>query len=316
MSTKKATAYAPATVANIAVGFDILGFALEVAGDHATAELSGSPEDITLAEISGVVTELPKDPQKNTATVAVRELWENQAKSQSLKQGVRISLKKGIPLSSGMGGSAASAVAAVVAANALLPKPLPREQLLEFALAGEAAASGSLHGDNVAPCLLGGLQLVVSLQPLRVATIPSPKGVHCVLVHPHLRIDTQHARSVLKPTLLLSQHVHQSANLGGFLAGCFTNNTDLLRASLIDLVIEPQRAELIPGFFEAKNAAITERAIGFSISGSGPSCFAWAESLEDAQQIHRAVTQAFASQNVAIDSWIAPLESPGARIVG
>ena len=152
---------------------------------------------------------------------------------------------------------------------------LPPEQLLKFALAGEAVASGAAHADNIAPCLYGGLTLALSLEPLRIVSIPTPPGLECVLVHPHIKLETRHARAILKPTLLLQEHVHQSAHLAAFISACHRGDLELLSGSMIDLVIEPQRAELIPGFYEAKSAAIAQGALGFSISGSGPSVFAW-----------------------------------------
>lgn len=305
------TAFAPATVANVAVGFDILGFSMGVVGDKVTVTRAGGPGEITMEKITGVVTDLPKDPAKNTASVAL------QAMCRELRppHGFQISIEKGIPLGSGMGGSAASAVGAVVAANALLGAPLSSEQMLEFALAGEEVASGSAHADNIAPCLYGGMTLVPSLNPLRVVHIPVPAEIVCVLVHPHIRVDTKHARAVLKPGLLLSEHVHQSANLAGFLAGCFKGDLELIRVSLLDILIEPQRAGLIPGFYEAKNAAVEQGALGFSISGSGPSVFAWCASKNAAERVRAAIVRAFETEKVSVDSWVAPLSIQGARVI-
>jgi homoserine kinase len=307
---KRATAFAPATVANVAVGFDLLGFSMGHVGDKVTVERVDAPT-VTVAGITGAVTEIPRDPDKNTAAVALQAM----IKELALPFGFKISIEKGIPLGSGMGGSAASAVGAVVAANALLDRPIPPLELLKFALAGEAAASGSVHADNIAPCLFGGLTLCFSVDPLRIVPIPTPPELMCVLVHPHLKIETRHARSILKPTLLLREHVRQSANLAAFISACHRNDFELMSASMIDLVIEPQRASLIPGFYDAKNAAVEQGALGFSISGSGPSVFAWTASRNAAERVRAAILRVFAHEKIGTDSWVAPVMGPGAQII-
>ena len=313
--TNRITAFAPATVANVAVGFDILGFSMDQVGDKVTVERTGKPTEIVVESITGVVTEIPKDPSKNTAAVALRAMVD----ALGLDHGFRIWIEKGIPMGSGMGGSAASAVGAVVAAAALLDRPandpISALKLLEFAVIGEEAASGAKHADNVAPCLLGGLTLVLSALPARVVPIPAPEGVYCVLTHPHLKIETRYARSVLRPQLLLAEHVRQSAHLGALIAACFRSDIELIRSSLIDTLIEPQRAGLIPGFDEAKAAAMAQGALGFSISGSGPSVFAWTSSQNAAERVRAAVGRAFEAQGLAVDAWIAPLGQQGARVL-
>jgi homoserine kinase len=313
----RAIVFAPATVANVAVGFDILGFAMGVVGDRVTATRTADPGQVTIESITGVVTELPKDPKKNTATVAVQALiTQAQNEGRALSHGFSIAIEKGISLGSGMGGSAASAVGAVVAANALLEQPFSKEQLLEFALAGEEIASGSRHADNVAPCLYGGLVLVPTLDPLRVVFIPVPQEINCVLIHPHLRIDTREARALLKPEIALSTHVRQSGMLAGLIAGCFKGDFDLIGNSLKDLMIEPQRSILIPGFKEAKEAALEQGALGFSISGSGPSLFAWTASKNAAERVRSAVLRVFEARGTGADGWANPMSVQGARIVG
>lgn len=305
------TAFAPATVANVAVGFDILGFPFEQVGDHVTVERLDSYKDVIVEKISGVVVDIPKDPAKNTASVALRTM----ISALKLPFGFRVSIKKGIPLGSGMGGSAASAVGAVVAANALLDQSVANDRLLHFALAGEAAASGDLHADNIAPCLYGGLTLVLSTAPAQIIQIPLPDGIVCVLVKPHIKIETRHARSILKPQILLSEHVRQSAHLGAFIAACFRSDHALIKASLVDSLIEPQRASMIPGFHDAKSAALAQGALGFSISGSGPCVFAWADSFPTAQKVSDAIQVAFKGFGLTSDAWIGPLGKKGARVV-
>lgn len=307
---KKATAFAPATVANVAVGFDLLGFSMSHVGDKVTVERVEAP-GVTVAGITGVVTELPLDSTKNTASVALLAM----TRELQLPFGFKVSIEKGIPLGSGMGGSAASAVGAVVAANAVLDRPIPPLELLKFALAGETSASGSAHADNIAPCLFGGLTLSFSVSPLKIVPIPTPPELMCVLVHPHLKIETRHARSILKPTLMLHEHVRQSANLAAFISACHRNDFELIAASMIDLVIEPQRASLIPGFYDAKNAAVDQGALGFSISGSGPSVFAWTASRNAAERVRAAILRVFAAEKIGADSWVAPVLGPGAQII-
>lgn len=309
--------FAPASVGNAAVGFDILGFSLGIAGDQVTVEKISSPK-VILDSITGAMTSLPLDPRKNAATAGLIRF----VKEQKLPFGFKVSIEKGIPLGSGMGGSAASAVGAIVAANALLNPPLPRSELLRYALVGEEVASGSFHADNLAACLYGGLTLAqpqpakkTEIPQVEVTSIPIPPGMLCVLVHPHLRVDTRKARKVLRPKISLHDHVLQSAHLAGFLAGCFKQDIGLIRRSLTDLLVEPQRAKFIPGFKSVKASALTAGALGCSISGSGPSVFAWAEDPEKAERVRSAMVETFKHFRVAVDSWVARLDNQGARII-
>ncbi|MDR3606383.1 MAG: homoserine kinase [Oligoflexia bacterium] len=310
------TAFAPATVANVAVGFDILGFSVDGVGDEVTVSVLETPGKVEVIEISGVVTDLPKQSSKNTAAVALHAMIDDLG----LPHGFSIRIKKGIAMGSGMGGSAASAVGAVVAAGALLTrldppfrrKPLLEAKLLEYALQGEKAASGAIHGDNVGPCLKGGLTLI--LPSMAMVSIPTPRDVFALLVHPDLEIETRQARGILKKEVPLSQWVEQSSWLGGFLAGCFKSDLELIRASMKDVVIEPQRAQLIPGFSELKAEALKLGALGFSISGSGPSVFAWVPGKELAENISRRLIEIFRRRNISAHAWVTPLSSPGARV--
>lgn len=313
---RSATAFAPATVANVAVGFDILGFPIESAGDVVTVATT----DRASVRINAIVNDtgtsealdISLDPAKNAATIGLMKLCDDL----KLSFGFEVTIRKGIALGSGMGGSAASAVGAVVAANALLEGPLTTAALLEYALLGEQAASGTAHADNITPCLVGGLTLVLSARPVRYVLLPVPPGILTVLVHPRLRIDTHGARSMLEPGVPLATHVRQTANLGGFIAGCFGNDVELIRHSFSDLVIEPQRASLIPGFREVKAAAMAHGAIGASISGSGPSVFAWVTSNEQAARVRGAMVEAFKPHCFTeVDSWISPISQRGARII-
>lgn len=309
MQAVKAAAFAPASVGNVAVGFDVLGHSVSAVGDRVTAKRITDGE-VRIAGITGVVTALPTDTSRNTAGVAVSALVE----ALHLDYGFELTIDKGIPFGSGLGGSAASAVAAVVAANALVAEPVEKLELLKFAMKGEAAASGAVHVDNVAPSLYGGLVLIVGIDDPIVTQIPVPDIVRCVLVHPHIELTTRVARRVLRPDVTLSDVVWQQANLAGFITGCFTGDLRLIRASLEDVVIEPQRKALIPGFESVKQAAMTTGALGCSISGAGPTIFAWCEAPQ-ADPVCRAIVQAFRSEGLATDSWVFPIDAVGSHVL-
>jgi homoserine kinase len=309
MALAAATAFAPATVGNVGVGFDILGHAFGVIGDRVRAARSGEP-GVRILGITGAAQDIPLEPRQNTAGQAVLSLM--QATSPAF--GVELTIEKGIPLGSGLGGSAASAVAAAVAANALLDAPLAAIDLLPHAIAGEAVASGARHADNIAPALFGGLVLTVGIDNPRVKQIPVPPSVRCVLLHPRMFLSTRQARGILTRLVDLSDVVWQTANLAGFLAGCFTNDLALIRAAFEDVLIEPQRAKLIPGFLPAKHAALEAGALGCSISGAGPSVFAWCEAGR-ADAVREAMLGAFHDAKLECDHWIAPIGGDGARIV-
>ena len=307
---EEATAFAPASVGNVAIGFDILGFSIEAIGDRATVRRSPRP-GVRITAIEGSSVDLPREAERNTAgraLIAMREAL-------GLAFGFELRLSKGIPLSSGLGGSAASAVAAVVAANALLPEPRPLLELLRFAVQGEEVASGSVHVDNIAPSLYGGLVLTVGIDHPRIKQIPVPASIRAVVVHPHMFLSTRQARAILKGSVQMADFVWQTANLAGFISGCYTSDLDMLRESFEDVVIEPQRAALIPGFADVRQGALAAGAIGCSISGAGPTVFAW--SLEaQAEAVCAAMTQAFARHGLASDPWISRVPPTGARVVG
>jgi homoserine kinase len=304
-----ATAFAPASVGNVAVGFDILGQSVAALGDRVRVSRRAE-QGVVIRSITGVVQDLPLVAEKNTAGMAALALQ----KELALPFGFELEIEKGIPLGSGLGGSAASAVAAVVAAAALVERPLDRTQLLKFAMQGEAVASGSVHVDNIAPSLFGGLVLTVGIDNPHVKQIPVPPSVRCVLVHPHMVLATREARAILKKTVDLSDVIWQQANLAGFLAGCYTSDLPLIRESLLDVVIEPQRQVLIPGFAEVKQGALSAGALGCSISGAGPTVFAWAEA-KDAEQVRANMVSAFRKHGLETDSWVSTIDRQGARVV-
>jgi homoserine kinase len=309
VTKQSATAFAPASIGNVAVGFDVLGHSFQTIGDRVTARRLPTPE-VRIARIHGLVSDLPLEPEKNTAGMAVLSM----VQELGLDFGFELTIEKGIPLGSGLGGSAASAVAGVVAADALLPSSLTKLQLLKFAMKGEQVASGSIHVDNIAPSLFGGLVLTVGIDNPNVKQIPVPEGVRCVLVHPHMTLSTREARKILNRSIDLSYLIWQSAHLAGFLTGCFTSDIHLIRESLEDVIIEPQRKVLIPGFDAVKSGAMQNGALGCSISGAGPTIFAWCEE-KDAERIRTAMVAGFTANGLQSDSWISTLDPAGARIV-
>jgi homoserine kinase len=306
---ERATAFAPASVGNVAIGFDILGFSVDALGDRVTVTRRATP-GVAVIGVRGLAADLPREARDNTAGRALLALTD----AVQSAGGFTVEIDKGIPLGSGLGGSAASAVAAVVAANALLPQPLSRIELLQFAMAGEAVASGGRHADNVAASLFGGLVLTVGIDHPRVKQIPVPAGICAVIVHPHMFLATAKARAILKLSVELSDFVWQTAHLAGFISGCYTDDLDLIRASFEDVVIEPQRAALIPGFTEVRRAAMVAGALGCSISGAGPAMFAW--TLEpSAAAVQAAMQREFTRHSLATDAWVAQLRSGGARVL-
>jgi len=302
-----ATAFAPASVGNIGVGFDILGHTIVGPGDRATVRRIDTPK-VRIKSIRRSTVALPLEPERNTAGAALIALHA------ALKPpfGFEIELDKGIAFGSGMGGSAASAVAALVAANALLEQPLAAKDLYPYALAGEAVASGGYHGDNVGPMLLGGIVLATTD---RLVQIAAPAAWHCVLVHPDATLETRRAREALKGNYALTEFIGQSANLALVLQGCHLGDAALVRAGLRDVLIEPRRAPLIPGFARVKQAALHHGAMGASISGAGPSVFAWFESEVAAELAAPAMCAAFAEVGLASESFVSPVNGPAAKLV-
>ena len=305
--TPSATAFAPAGIGNVGVGFDILGHTIVGPGDRVTVRRVDQ-RGVRIVDIRGSDVALPTAAELNTAGAALIAL----GNAHALGFGFDIEIEKGIPFGSGMGGSAASAVAALVAANALLDRPLDRRALYPFALDGEAVASGSRHGDNVGAMLLGGLVLSTTD---RLVSIPVPEGLYCALVHPHAVLETRAARNALEGSYDLSAFVAQSAHLAQLLAGCHAGNFDLIRSGLDDVLIEPRRMGLIPGFRAVKHAALEAGALGASISGAGPSVFAWCDSERMAEVTADAMREAFASNGLDSDAWVSPVAGPAAEVI-
>ncbi|APJ03703.1 homoserine kinase [Silvanigrella aquatica] len=304
---KSVTAFAPATCANIAVGFDILGFAIDSVGDFVTLT-KREDQKIIIEQIEGI-NNLPYDILKNTASVVIKKLCDDL----QLNTGFNIRLKKGIALGSGMGGSSASSVAALVALNQFLLNPLTLNELAYYALFGEEIACGQRHADNIVPCLFGGMQLILSSNPIENILLPAP-NIFCVLIHPHLRLDTKDARDILSKEISLKQHIQQSANLAGFITGIYKKDSNLLKKYTQDIIIEPQRAKLVPGFYKVKDVALQSGAIVASFSGSGPSLFALSDTKNNAEIIADKMQQEFMKYNIHSDFWITGLNSKGAHV--
>ncbi|MEI2456661.1 homoserine kinase [Lysobacter firmicutimachus] len=310
-AARQARAFAPASVGNIGVGFDVLGHSIAGPRDVATVRRIDEPT-VRIRAIRGEVPgadALPLEAARNTAGQALICLREKLG----LDYGFELELDKGIPLGSGLGGSAASCVAALVAANALLDRPLSREALYEFALDGESVSSGSRHGDNVAPMLLGGVVMATSTKMIALSV---PSFLHAVVVHPDQVLETRRARAVLAEPYPLAQVVRQSAHLALFLTGLQRGDVELLREGLVDLLVEPRRAPLIPGFAQVKAAALAQDALGASISGAGPSCFAWFASEAQAQAAAAAMRAAFAAAGFDSRAYVGPVAGPRAEVIG
>ncbi len=300
--------FAPATVANLGCGFDILGLALDNPGDEVIARKTDKVGHVVISKITGANNSLPFEVEKNTAGMAVLSFL----KAQKAEFGIELEIRKKMPIGSGLGSSSASAVAAVVAANAFMRHPLSRRELLPYAIEGERVASGSAHADNVAPSLIGGMILVRNTEDIHRIIVP--KHLFVVVVHPDIKILTKAARAVLSSTVGLGEHIQQSANLGALILGFERSDFGLIRRSLKDIIIEPQRADLIPGFYDVKDAALVNGALGCSISGAGPSLFALCDNTFIADNVAKAMVDAFAKHQVKSTPFISMVNQEGAVI--
>lgn len=306
----KVRAFAPATVANVCCGFDVLGFAVDFPGDEVMLTLNESNE-VTLSKIVGDGGRLPLDASKNTAGVAVQSFL----KSIGKQQGVEIELYKNLPLGSGMGSSAASGVAALVAINHLMGNPLTREQLVVHAMEAERIACGSAHADNVAPCLMGGFVLVRDYYPLDVIKIPATENLYATLVHPQIELKTSDSRRVLKPTVNLKDAIAQTGNIAGLMIGLTSNDYPLISRSLQDKIAEPIRSAFIPGFEQVRNESVKAGALGCGISGSGPTMFALSTNHATATKVGEVMQLEFLKSNLKSEVYVSKVNQEGARIL-
>lgn len=317
--------FAPATVSNLGPGFDILGLAIEQPGDVVEAEPCVRP-GVEIVEITGEDGVLPVDATRNVAGVAAAEVLrriqqrvaEGTATSVAAELvGVRLRLHKRMPLASGLGSSAASSVAGAVAVNELAGRPLSRCEVLLSAVEGERVASGSPHADNAAPCLLGGIVLVRSYDPLEVLELPVPPDLWVIAVHPHCSIRTADARAmVFQRRYSLAECVANLGNLGALVGALYRGDLPLVGRSISDKLVEPIRARLIPGFSAVKDAALEAGALGCSISGAGPSLFALAASASVAKRVGSSMVEAFKSAgNLTSDAYIGRVNTEGACVL-
>ena len=310
MASRAVKAYAPASISNIGPGFDVLGLAIDKPGDVAIAQRTPQPGLSFI--LRGKSDGIPSDARTNVAAYVARLLLDELKPS----FGVKLTLDKKMPISSGLGSSAASGVAALVAVNALLGNPLTRTDLIPFALEGERIIAGSAHADNIAPSLLGGAVIVRSYDPLDVIRIPIRNSIFWVVAHPHLLVSTAYARKILPEMVPLKSAVRQWGNVGGIVAGLIKGDAKRVGICVEDVIVEPVRAGLIPGFFDVKRAALEAGATGCSISGSGPSVFAVAASLQSARKIAASMKRAFQEfAKVQSDLFVSRANIRGAVII-
>ena len=312
LKKNKIHVFAPASVANVGCGFDVFGFALYCPGDEVVMKAVSST-GIKITAITGDENRLPKDVGANTAGVSLQAMLEY------LKAdfGIEMEIHKKMPIGSGLGSSAASSVASVFALNTMLDEPLDKKKLLEFAIAGEKITSGdSIHLDNIAACLYGGFILVRSKNPIDIVQIPTPINLHCAVLHPQIEIKTEASRKLLRKQITLEQAITQWGNVAGTIAAMFTSDFELLRRSLEDVVVVPDRAELIPKYYQIYETAMSAGAIGCSISGSGPSVFALTQDETSARKVGQAMSDVINGLEIGSDLYISAINNEGPKIIG
>lgn len=300
--------FAPATIANVSCGFDVLGLCLDNVGDEMIIRKTNE-KCVKITKIIG--QNLPLESEKNVAGIAVMAML----KQLNSDAGFEIEIYKNIKPGSGIGSSAASAAGAVFGVNTLLGNPFTLKELIPFAMEGERLASGTAHADNVAPALLGGFTLVRSYNPLDIIKIEAPKELYATVIHPQIEVKTSDARSVLKQTVSLKQTVTQLGNLGGLISGLYTDDYELIGRSLHDEIVEPYRSILIPEFENAKNAAIEAGALGSGISGSGPSIFALSKTKETAEKVGQAMASVYQNIEIDFDIHVSKINANGIKVV-
>jgi homoserine kinase len=307
---ERAAAFAPGTVSNVGCGFDVLGFALEQPGDVVIA-VPRERAGVEILDITGDGGRLPRDPDRNTASVAAKALI-----SGGRTGGIGLIIRKGLPLASGIGSSGASAVAAVLAVNEALALDAPQNVLLRSAMQGERVSAGAVHPDNVAPSLLGGFVLARNVDPPDMVRLPVPAGLACAVLCPALEIETRAARAILPADVPLASAVRQWANVGALVAALHTADLDLLGRAMVDHIVEPHRAHLVPGFAHITRAAVDAGAIGCTLSGAGPAMFALCRSLESAERVGAVMKIALREHGgVEGQVLVSRVASSGARVV-
>ncbi|MFM2207922.1 MAG: homoserine kinase [Bacteroidota bacterium] len=307
---KSITVFAPASSANLGSGFDVFGLAVDGPGDFLRLEENGTGT-VRIRSISGDGGRLSKVAEENTAGVALISFL----KALGVDKGFDILLRKKLPLGSGLGSSAASAVAAVFAANELLGRPMKKKELIRWAAEGERVASGSVHADNIAPSMLGGITLVRSMNAEDIIALPVPSGMRLTVVHPHVEVKTSDARKVLPREIPLKTAITQWANTSALTAACFSNDLSLFGRSMTDLVAEPARRMLIPCYDEVKSVALASGALGCCISGAGPSVLAVFDSVKSSATAAAAMRSVYRSARIGCDVYVTKVDRRGARIV-
>ena len=300
--------FAPATIANLNCGFDILGCCIDGIGDEMIFRKS-TEKGIRITKITDA--DLPYETSKNVAGVAALAIYE----TQNVNFGIEIEIHKKIKAGSGIGSSSASAAGAVFGVNELLGKPFSKKELVAFAMKGEVIASGSEHADNVAPCLLGNFTLIRGYNPLDIIEIKSPDDLFAVVLHPHIEVKTADARAVLSKEIPLKDAITQTGNLGGFIAGLYTNDYYLMGRSLQDVIVEPKRKHLIPHFDKVKTAAIEHGALGSGISGAGPSIFALCKSEKTAEIVAENMKNAYENSGISFDTYVSKINPDGCKLI-
>ena len=303
--------FAPASVANVACGFDVLGFALDKPGDEIIARFSDK-KGLAITKITGDGNKLPRKVESNTAGWAAQTYLNHIGMDD---QGIEMEIHKKMPFGSGLGSSAASAAAGVMAVNELMGRPLTKKELLPFAVLGEQIADGAYHADNVAPSLLGGMILIRDTETLEYHRVPVPPGIFVAVVFPHIQILTKDAREIIKKEISLTDHIQQSSNLAGLILGFSQSNFELISHSLRDVIIEPQRAPLIPYFYDVQEEALNRQALGCSISGAGPSIFAIFVNSYLAESGGKAMQKIFIRNGINADLYLSKINQEGTRLL-
>lgn len=303
--------FAPATVANVVCGFDVLGFAINAPGDEVIMRKVEAP-GIRITKITGDDGRLPLDPAKNTVSASVQH-YLNHIRQPDL--GLEIELHKKMPIGSGLGSSSASTVAGLFAVNALLGGLLSNRELIPFAMKGEELACGYGHADNVAPALLGGFVLIRSYEPLDIIQLPFPEELYAAVVYPEVDVPTKDAREMIRAKVLLKDAVVQMGNVAGLVAGLYQKDYDLIGRSMQDVLIEPIRSILIPDFYVMRGLAMTAGAISFGISGSGPSVFALCKTLDTAEKVTSSLQAQLKSSGINSLSFVSAVNSRGPQVI-
>jgi homoserine kinase len=300
--------FAPATVANVAVGYDILGFAINSPGDEIIARWGTTP-GLKITKIHGTEKKLPLEPTKNTAGLGVLAMLKDLGKED---EPIELEIFKKMPFGSGMGSSAASAAASVLAVNELLGRPLEKRALAKYAVIGESAADGAIHGDNVIPSLMGGIVLIRDNASYDFIKLPVPIGLSVFVIYPEIEILTKDARAVLSDQVSLSKLILQTGNIASFVASLYTSDLELMKKSLTDHVIEPQRSQLIPHFYDMQKIALEKGAMNYTISGAGPSMFGFAQNTLIAEETVKALTAFLQMKKIVSHAYISPINTTGA----